>query len=228
MMFGVFGRRRAAPPAQHGLESGADRAVGRVPRIGDVFADLAFETTRGHIRVRDHAAGRWTFLFSHPWAPSRVCATEFGLLARLRGDLATLGVGVLGLSSAPVEEQGAWHRRVAAEYGAPVWFPTGSDPDGLFLRLFMAGRAERVVPSIRKSVILGPDLRIRTMFDYPPGVGRSIEETIRVIEALQTVDRTGGQTPADWYDGDSLIMEGPRACDGPHAASAGNVRRLRR
>jgi peroxiredoxin (alkyl hydroperoxide reductase subunit C) len=178
-----------------------------LPEIGDIFPNFHLLTTHGPIEFWDWAEGNWTYLFSHPAARTPVCTTELGSIAANGKDFADLGVKALGLSGSSIEDQQLWHREVEEIYGHDVWFPTGHDESGELLDLFGACHArETEAFPIRKSFILDPQMRIRMIFEYPMRIGRNIEETLRVFEALQVCEETLTATPADWSMGDPLIL----------------------
>lgn len=195
------------------------RTVRWLPQIGDIFPDFTVDTTQRRLKFWDWAEDSWTFLFSHPAACTAVCTTELGALARTQSDYADLGAKVLGLTSSTIDEQTDWHKQVERLYNAQVWFPTAFDPDAKLTSLFgMCHAKEHRSFPIRKSFILDPQMRIRMIFEYPMFIGRSIEKTLRVIEALQMQDKTGAATPADWYPGDPVII--------PDQRSEGEVMRM--
>lgn len=183
------------------------RSVKWLPQIGDIFPNFSVNTTQGLLTFWPWAEGSWTLLFSHPAARTPVCTTELGAISVLEKDFAELGLKALGLTAAGLSEQSAWHREIEDLYGADVWFPTASDPAGELARLFgMRHEKEHPNHPIRKSFILDPQMRIRMIFEYPMFVGRSIEETLRVVDALQVREKTGASTPSDWCLGDAVII----------------------
>ena len=183
------------------------RTVKWLPKIGDIFPAFAVDTTQGHLNFWDWAEGSWVFLFSHPAACTPVCTTELGTLAAYGDDFKKLGVKALGITGSSVNEQLYWHADIEKLYDAPIWFPTAEDPGGQLASMFgMCHEKEHETQPIRKSFVLDPQMRIRMIFEYPIYVGRSIEETMRVISALQENERTGAAIPADWCDGDPVIV----------------------
>ncbi|MAM62355.1 redoxin domain-containing protein [Maritimibacter sp. UBA3975] len=178
-----------------------------LPEIGDIFPNFHLESTHGPIEFWDWAEGSWTYLFSHPAARTPVCTTELGSIAANGEDFAALGVNALGLSGSSIAEQQLWHREVMDLYGHDVWFPTGQDASGQLLDLFGACHAhEAEAFPIRKSFVLDPQMRIRMIIEYPMQIGRNVEEILRVFEALQVCEETRAATPADWNQGDPLIL----------------------
>ena len=201
---GADGRNMRIPSAYR-------RSVKWLPQIGDIFPNFAVDTTQGALDLWDWSAGSWTFLFSHPAASTPVCTTELGAISGNKDDFNALGVKALGLTGSTVQEQLDWHKEIEAFFDTEVWFPTAADPEGRLAALFgMRHDEEHKTWPIRKSFILDPQMRIRMIFEYPIFIGRSIEETLRVVEALQLRDRTGAATPADWQELDPVIIPDSR------------------
>lgn len=184
-----------------------ERRLKWLPQIGDTFPDFKVNTTHGPIQFWNWAEGSWVFLFSHPEANTPVCSTEIGALACNEAEFRHLNTKVLGLTRSTLKEQITWHKDVSRIYKTDIWFPTAADPKGRLSSIFgMQHRKEHEQWPIRKSFIIDPSLRIRLIFEYPIFVGRSVEETLRVIEALQLHNRTGFATPADWFGGDPVLV----------------------
>ncbi len=176
------------------------------PRIGDIFPDFDAPTTQGSMRFFDWAEGSWCFLFSHPVAFSPVCTTEMIALANAHEEFQGCNANILGFTASSLAEQRAWHRDIEDRFGYPIGFPTVEDVDGQFAEAFgMHHPKESTNWPIRKSFILDPQMRIRMIFEYPLYVGRSTDEVLRTIEALQAVDKFGIATPADWHPGEHYL-----------------------
>jgi thioredoxin-dependent peroxiredoxin len=189
------------------LPMGYQRKVKWLPQIGDIFPDFKIDTTEGPLEFWNWAEGSWVFLFSHPEAYTSVCSTELGALARTADEFRGLNTKILGLTRSSIESQLVWHEDIARLFKSKVWFPTAADPDGRLSTLFgMQHKIEHDIWPIRKSFIIDPSLRIQLIFEYPLFVGRSVDETLRVIEALQLHSRTGFATPADWCGGDPVLV----------------------
>lgn len=182
------------------------RHVAWMPQIGDVFPDFTALTTHGEMEFFQWAEGSWTVLFSHPCAFTPVCSTEVAALAEASEDFARRGVKLLAFTMSPLMTQAAWHREVEALFGVSVDFPSVVDPDGELGRIFgMIHDKEGVLPG-RRTMLLDPSMRIRAILDYPVYVGRSTDELLRIVDAVQAQDRWGAQTPADWQEGEMLIV----------------------
>ncbi|SEO91982.1 Alkyl hydroperoxide reductase subunit AhpC (peroxiredoxin) [Salinihabitans flavidus] len=183
------------------------RSVRWQPQIGDIFPDFTVRTTRGDIRFWDYAEGHWTHLFSHPVAFSPVCTTEIAAFAGLRDTFARHDIRHLTLTGSSVEDQFDWHCEMEETFGVTIDWPCAEDPSLELSRCFgMLHQKEAGDHMIRKSFVVGPDLKIRLISEYPMFVGRNSEEVLRVIRAIQMHESTGFATPSDWEEGDCLIV----------------------
>ncbi|EPX84865.1 Peroxiredoxin [Rubellimicrobium thermophilum DSM 16684] len=196
------------------------RSVRWLPRIGDIVPDFRAETNQGPIVFHDWAEGSWIVLFSHPLAFTGVCTTEIAALAAREGEFAQRGARMLALSSSSAEAGRKWVADIARIYGFHVTFPLIADPEGRLCNLFgMLHEKQSESCAIRKTLIIGPDLRIRAIFEYPMVVGRSSDEMLRVLDAIQTAEAYNLATPADWQPGDDLVLLPPEY--GPPAIAPG-------
>lgn len=186
---------------------GYRRTVAWLPCIGDIFPDFIANSTTGRISFHGWAEGKWTFFFSHPAAFTPVCSTEIACFANAQEDFDARNVQVLGLSGNPVETQLAWHSDIERMFDVKVEFPVIEDIAGELATGFgMIHANEAEVCPIRKSFIIDPALKVRMIFEYPIRVGRSSAETLRVIDALQIIDRHEVATPSDWMPGKKVIL----------------------
>ena len=208
-----FFKFAADKPNQIRMPAGYLQKNSWAPRIGDIFPDFAASTTQGDMRFFDWAEGSWSFLFSHPVAFSPVCTTEMIALANAFDEFTSCNAKILGFTASTLAEQCAWHRDIEMRFDHRIDFPTIEDVDGQFAEAFgMYHPKESTDWPIRKSFILDQQMRIRMIFEYPLYVGRSTEEVLRTIQALQAVDKHGIATPADWYPGEHyLYTENPGA-----------------
>lgn len=189
------------------LPSGYRKTVNWVPRIGDVFPDFVANSTRGRFSFHDWAEGKWSFLFSHPGAFTPVCSTEIASFANAQEDFESRNVQVMGLSGNEVETQLAWHADIERIFNVKVEFPVVEDLGGELATTFgMIHAHETDAYPIRKSFVIDPALKVRLIFEYPVLMGRSSTETLRVIDALQVIDRHGVATPCDWVPGNKVIL----------------------
>lgn len=186
---------------------GYRKTVKWLPQIGDIFPNFEATTTAGTLRFFDWAEGSWTFLFSHPSAFTPVCTSEVVAMASAAEEFAQRNVRLLAFSRSPIELQQAWFAQIEEAFGVRVDFPGVEDATGQFGRSFgMVHPHESGTCPIRKSFILDPDMRIRMIFEYPMGVGRSTDEVLRCIDALQLQRSEALALPADWQPGDLALQ----------------------
>ncbi|MBC7153225.1 MAG: redoxin domain-containing protein [Rhodobacteraceae bacterium] len=177
-----------------------------IPKLGDVFPDFTAESTEGRIRFHEWAEGQWTFLFSHPGSFTPVCSTEMAGFAAAAPDFAARGVRLMTISGDPLERQVAWRKDIEEIFEVEIDFPSVADQSGVLSNAFgMIHPKQSEACPIRKSFVVDPALRVRMIFEYPRMIGRSTDETLRVIDALQASDRYNLGTPADWQPGDDML-----------------------
>ena len=177
------------------------------PQLGDPLPDLTVPTTQGLLNLHDWAEGRWTVLFGHPAPFTSVCTSELAALAAHEEAFAERGASLLGLCAGSVEEQRSWHGDVRELHGVEVGFPIIADEDNALAACLgmIHPRQSRDLP-VRKTFVVGPNLRIQLIQEYPLPVGRSVGELLRIIDALQTVDRFDVAVGADWQKGDGVFL----------------------
>jgi thioredoxin-dependent peroxiredoxin len=189
------------------LPSSFRRSVRWLPQIGDTFPDFAASTTHGSLRFRDWAAGNWIYLFSYPAAFRSICTTEIADIATSTAEFDKRGVRVLALSCDKMEDLTHWLSEVAELLDEPIAFPVVADPEGVLAKAFgMIHPREHTRRTIRKSFVLDPQRRVRMVLEYPVRVERGVVETLRVIDALQAVDRLDLDAPGGWNPGDALPL----------------------
>lgn len=186
------------------------RNVKWMPKIGDLFPNFEASSTEGCLRFYNWAEGQWSVIFSHPAAFTPVCTSEIVALAEARDDFAANGVKLLAISRSAVMEQYKWFRDVEKSYGVTIDFPGVEDVSGCLSDAFgFLHPKELPECPIRKCFVLDPEMRIRMIFEYPAMIGRSTDELLRCIFALQIQAREGVATPADWYPGEKVISFPP-------------------
>ncbi len=176
-------------------------------RLYDTVPDFEAETTEGPIHFQSWAEGRWVLIASHPADFTAVCSSELAGLARAEPEFARRGVQVLALSTDTLEEHRNFVADIEAVYDQRIRFPIAADDSRRLVRLLgmihpKAGGAE----AIRRTLIVDQEGRIRAVLDYPAEVGRSVDEILRVIDALQIADRECVVTPSDWWPGDRMLV----------------------
>ncbi|WP_114965470.1 redoxin domain-containing protein [Alkalilacustris brevis] len=177
------------------------------PHIGDVFPDFTAMTTHGPLDFRSFAQGQWVYLFSHPAAFTPVCTTEVAEVARCVNAFERRGVKVLSISRDTLEQLENWSNEISDDFGHDIGFPMAADPDGILIRACnMLHPGEHDSQPIRKSFIIDAERRVRMIFEYPVQVGRSVEESLRVIDALRESDRRNVAIPCEWRPGDPVLL----------------------
>lgn len=202
-----FLRRRKDSGTRVILPRGYRASVRWLPRLGDIFPDFLARSTDGELRFHDWAEGSWTYLFSHPAAFEPVCSTEVLDVACQHAEFRRRGVKPLSVARGTVEELALWSDELRATFGVALDYPLVADPCGLIARVAgMVHPKANETAAIRKSFLLDPALRIRVILEYPPEIGRSLTEVLRVVDALQAADRTGMLMPGGWCRGDPMLL----------------------
>ena len=184
--------------------------------LNDTAPDFTAETTQGKIRFHDWAGDSWVVLFSHPKDYTPVCTTELGAVARLKPEFDKRGVKVIGLSVDPVDNHAGWSKDIAETQGTAPNFPMIADTDLAVSKLYgmlpadAPGTSEGRTPAdnatVRNVFIIGPDKKIKLVLVYPMAVGRNFTEILRTIDALQLTSKHKVATPADWKQGEDVII----------------------
>lgn len=187
-------------------------------QIGAVAPDFDADTTDGHIRFHDWIGNSWTLLFSHPKDFTPVCTTELGRLARLKGEFDKRGVKLLGLSVDPTDRHHLWSKEIEETQGVAPNYPLIGDTDLKVSKLYNMlpadtaggadGRTAADNATVRTVFIIGPDKTIRLILIYPMSTGRNFDEILRVIDSLQLTAKHRVSTPADWKQGEDVIISG--------------------
>lgn len=187
-------------------------------QIGSVAPDFEADTTEGKIKFHDWIGDSWALLFSHPKDFTPVCTTELGSLARLKPEFDKRGVKLIGLSVDPVDKHAQWSEDIRETQGAAPNYPLIGDTDYNVSKLYnMLPAAVSGDPSkrsaadnqtVRNVFIIGPDKKIKLILVYPMTTGRNFQEILRVIDSLQLTAKHRVATPADWTQGEDVIIAG--------------------
>jgi alkyl hydroperoxide reductase subunit AhpC len=176
-------------------------------RLGDVAPDFTAETTQGPISFHDWKKDSWAVLFSHPKDFTPVCTTELGAVSALIPEFQKRNTKVVGLSVDPVESHLRWEGDIADVTGHKVNFPMIADPDRKVSTLYdMIHPAASDTLTVRSVFVIGPDNKVKLTLTYPASTGRNFEELLRVIDSLQLTANYAVSTPADWKQGDEVII----------------------
>ncbi len=172
--------------------------------------DFEAETTHGPIRLSEWNKDKWVVLFSHPSDFTPVCTTEFIGFAERYDEFQQRNVELLGLSIDSVHSHIAWVRNVERNFGVEIPFPVIADLDQQVAQKYgMLHQASSDTSTVRAVFVIDPDRRLRAMVYYPLEAGRQIDEFLRLVDALQTIDENDVATPENWRPGDDVILPPP-------------------
>jgi alkyl hydroperoxide reductase subunit AhpC len=185
-------------------------------RINDTAPDFTALTTHGEMGFHDWLGNDWGVLFSHPKDFTPVCTTELGALAGLEGEFARRGVKVIGLSVDPADDHARWLGDIEDVTGHRPSYPIIADTELAVAKLYdmlptaagdsSDGRTAADNQTVRAVFVIDPDKRIRLQLTYPMSTGRNFAELLRVIDSLQLTSGHKVATPADWQQGDDVII----------------------
>jgi len=176
-------------------------------RLGDSVPDFTADTTQGEISFLDWKGDSWAVLFSHPKDFTPVCTTELGTVAKLKPEWDARNVKPIGLSVDPVDSHKKWEGDIEETQGEAVNFPVIADPDRTVADLYdMIHPNASDTMTVRSVFVIDPADKLRLTLTYPASTGRNFDEILRVIDSLQLTDGYKVATPANWTDGDDVIV----------------------
>ncbi|MBO0768578.1 MAG: peroxiredoxin [Solirubrobacterales bacterium] len=186
--------------------------------LGDSAPDFQAQTTEGPINFHQWAGDSWVVLFSHPKSFTPVCTTELGAVAKLKPEFDKRNVKVIGLSVDAVEDNKGWNTDIKDVTGFEPNYPIISDDDYKVSKLYgllpadTSGEAKGRTPAqnqtVRNVFVIAPDKSIKLILVYPMTTGRNFDEILRVIDSLQLTSGHKVATPADWKQGEKVIITG--------------------
>jgi thioredoxin-dependent peroxiredoxin len=186
--------------------------------IGDTAPDFEAETTEGRINFYDWIGDSWAVLFSHPRDFTPVCTTELGYMAKIKPDFDRRNVKIIGLSVDPVDNHAKWAADIEETQGTAPNYPMIADTDFKVSKLYgmlpadVSGDPTARTPAdnqtLRNVFVIGPDKKIKLVLIYPMTTGRNFDEVLRVIDSLQLTANHKVATPAQWQEGDDVIIAG--------------------
>ena len=180
-----------------------------MPRLGEKAPGFEAQTTKGVVKLDDYK-GKWLVMFSHPADFTPVCTTEFMAFAQIHDELKKRNVELLGLSVDSVSSHIAWVRNIEEKMGVRIPFPIIADLNKEVAMLYgMIHESQSKTAAVRCVFVIDPDQVVRAMIYYPLSTGRNMAEILRLIDALQTTDREGVATPANWQPGDRVVVPPP-------------------
>jgi alkyl hydroperoxide reductase subunit AhpC len=176
-------------------------------RLGDTAPDFTAATTQGEIRFHDWKKGKWAVLFSHPKDFTPVCTTELGYVAKIKPEFEKRNTKVIGLSVDPLGSHEKWAHDIEETQGAAPNFPMIADADRKVSDLYdMIHPNASDTMTVRSVFVIGPDDKVKLTLTYPASTGRNFEELLRVIDSLQLTANHSVATPANWKDGEDVII----------------------
>lgn len=176
-------------------------------RLGDIAPDFTEETTEGKINFYNWLGNSWGVLFSHPADFTPVCTTELGTVAKLKNEFEKRNVKVIALSVDPVEAHNEWIKDINETQNTTVNFPIIADPIFEVSKLY-----DFVHPNasdkftVRSVVVLDPEKKVKLIITYPASTGRNFDELLRVIDSLQLTANYQVATPANWKNGEDVVV----------------------
>lgn len=176
-------------------------------RLGDIAPDFEQDSSAGRIRFHEWLGHSWGVLFSHPADFTPVCTTELGFTAKLHEQFAERGVKAIALSVDPVDSHLRWIDDINETQQTQVNFPILADADRK-----VSGLYDLIHPNasdtltVRSLFIIDPHKKVRLIITYPASTGRNFHEILRVIDSLQLTDSHKVATPANWQDGDEVVI----------------------
>ncbi len=187
-------------------------------QLGDVAPDFEADTTQGRIKFHEWLGDSWGVLFSHPKDFTPVCTTELGYMARIEPEFEKRGVKIIGLSVDPADKHEEWANDIEETQGARPEYPLIGDPTFEISKAYgmlaadVSGDPGDRTPAdnqtVRNVFVIGPDKKIKLILVYPMTTGRNFDEVLRVIDSLQLTANHKVATPAQWQQGDDVIISG--------------------
>jgi alkyl hydroperoxide reductase subunit AhpC len=187
-------------------------------RINSEAPDFTAETTQGPIKFHDWIGDGWAVLFSHPKDFTPVCTTELGTMAGLKAEFDKRNCKIIGLSVDPVDDHKRWQQDIKEVTGNAVTYPMIGDPTLSVAKLYdmlpesagtsSQGRTPADNQTVRSVFMVGPDKKIKAMLTYPMTSGRNFDEVLRLLDSLQLTAKHKVATPANWKQGDDVIITG--------------------
>ena len=187
-------------------------------RINSEAPNFTADTTQGPIQFHDWIGNGWAVLFSHPKDFTPVCTTELGYLAGLKGEFDKRNCKIMGLSVDPVDNHTKWAKDIQEVTGNAVTYPMIGDPKLAVAKLYdmlpeeagdsCDGRTAADNQTVRSVFLIGPDKKIKASLTYPMTSGRNFDEVLRLLDSLQLTAKHKVSTPAQWEQGDDVIIAG--------------------
>ena len=176
-------------------------------RLGETAPNFDAETTEGKINFYDWAGDSWVVLYSHPSDYTPVCTTELGRTASLKEDFERRNAKVIAVSVDDLESHMGWVKDIEETQGVTMNFPIIADPEKKVAVAYDMIHPEADAKfTVRSVFVIDPNKKVRLTLTYPPATGRNFNEILRVIDSLQLTDNYSVATPADWKDGEDVVV----------------------
>src|SRR5436190_11307655 len=176
-------------------------------QLGDEAPDFTVETTEGKLNFYEYLGDGWGVLFSHPKDFTPVCTTELGAVARLKPEFDKRNTKVIGVSVDPVDSHKKWIKDIEEVGNVKMNYPLIGDPERTVADLYgMIHPNASDTATVRSVFVVGPDKKIKLTITYPQSTGRNFDEILRVIDSLQLTAKFSVATPADWKQGEDVII----------------------
>jgi alkyl hydroperoxide reductase subunit AhpC len=176
-------------------------------RLGDTAPNFTAQTSQGEINFYDYVGDSWVVLFSHPADYTPVCTTELGKTASLSDEFAKRNVKVIALSVDPVGKHEGWIQDINETQGVEVNFPLIADESKEISNAYgMIHPNASDTLTVRSLFVISPDKKVKLIISYPASTGRNFQEIIRVIDSLQLTAKHSVATPADWQQGEDVVV----------------------
>jgi alkyl hydroperoxide reductase subunit AhpC len=187
-------------------------------QLGETAPDFEAQTTEGPIRFHEWIGDSWAVLFSHPKDFTPICTTELGYMASIKPEFDRRGVKIIGLSVDPIDQHERWADDIEETQGTRPNYPIIGDADFNVSKLYgmlaadvtgdPADRTPALNQTVRNVFVIGPDKTVKLILVYPMTTGRNFDEVLRVIDSLQLTAKYKVSTPAQWQQGDDVIIAG--------------------
>lgn len=176
-------------------------------RLGDIAPDFTAETTEGTIKFHEWLGDKWGVLFSHPADFTPVCTTELGVTSKLQSEFEKRNTKVLAVSVDPLDQHKKWINDINETQNCNVNFPIIADADKTVANLYdMIHPNANETFTVRSVFVIGPDKKVKLTLTYPASTGRNFFEILRVIDSLQLTANYQVATPANWQDGEDVVV----------------------
>ena len=185
-------------------------------RINDTAPNFTAKTTQGTIDFHEWIGDSWAILFSHPKDFTPVCTTELGYMAKIEPEFKKRNCKLIGLSVDPVESHEKWSKDIEETQGYAPNYPMIADSDLAVAKLYnmlpaeepgtSEGRTAAANATVRSVFVIGPDKKIKLMLTYPMTTGRNFDEILRVLDSMQLTQEHKVATPANWKQGEDVII----------------------